>query len=98
MIDDRVDKRVREEDGVPHPIKRLKNEAGKAAPSSLARPEQFKKITGPNHAIGCNRPFELDTIPLVLLHESFGIFMDRCERPPSEEALACLNELSPVAC
>lgn len=34
----------------------------------------------------------------MLLDEAFAIFKDRSEKPPSESAFACLNELTPVAC
>jgi len=95
-----VEKRFREEDhdDVPEAVKRLKMEVGKASPSTLALPDKFQKITGPDHIICCNRPFEIATIPLVLLHEAFGIFKDRCVQPPSKIALACLTELVPTAC
>ncbi len=98
MIADRVEKRFREEDNVPEAVKRLKLEIGKASPSTLALPDQFQKITGPDHAICCNRPLEIATIPLVLLHEAFGIFKDRCLQRPSKAAIACLNELAPTVC
>ena len=78
MVADRPEKRFREQDDVPEAHKRLKLEVGKASLSTLALPDQFQKITGPDHAIFCNRPFETDTIPLVLLYEAFGIFKDRC--------------------
>ncbi len=64
------------EEDEPETVKRLKLEIGKASPSTLVFPNEFQKITGPNHAIGCNRPFEMTTIPLVLLHEVFGLFKD----------------------
>ena len=95
----RGNKRKREEENTPPPqIKLLKKEIGMAAPSSLAPSREFKKIAGSEHIIGCNRPFESDTLPLVLLHEAFGIFENRCETAPSERALTCLMELAPVAC
>ncbi|KAI0252373.1 hypothetical protein BJV78DRAFT_350633 [Lactifluus subvellereus] len=92
------EEKVVETDVSPPGAKLLKTEVGKAAPSSLAYPGEFSKIAGPGHAITCNRPFEYDTIPLVLLHEAFGIFKDRCEAAPSEQALACLEELAHVGC
>jgi hypothetical protein len=92
-----VAKRFREEDE-PESVKRLKLEIGKASPSTLAFPDEFQKITGPNHAICCNRPFEMTTIPLVLLHEAFGLFKDRCLQRPSGTAMACLTELALTAC
>jgi hypothetical protein len=92
-----VAKRVREEDE-PEAVKRLKLEIGKASPSVLAFPNEFQRIMGTNHAIGCNRPFETTTIPLVLLHEVFGLFKDRCLQHPSVTAMTCLNELAPTAC
>jgi hypothetical protein len=92
-----VAKRFREEDE-PETVKRLKLEIGKASPSTLAFPNEFQKITGPNHAICCNRPFEMTAIPLVLLHEVFGLFKDRCLQHPSATAMACLNDLVPTAC
>jgi hypothetical protein len=98
MVAGRPEKRFREQDDVPEAYKRLKLEVGKASPSTLATPDQFQTITGPDHAICCNRPFEFATIPLVLLHEAFGIFKDRCLQPPSKAATACLNELAPTAC
>ncbi|KAF8346740.1 hypothetical protein F5887DRAFT_1158236 [Amanita rubescens] len=69
-----------------------------SAPSTLADASRFKQIVGPERAIALNRPFEPLTIPLVLLHEAFAIFKDRCEKAPSERALICLGELAPVAC
>jgi hypothetical protein len=98
IIADRLDKRDRDEDDVPNAVKRLKLEVRKAAPSSLGQPDRFQKIVGPGRVICCNRPFETETIPLVLLHEVFVIFKDRCRDPPSKGALACLNELAPTAC
>ena len=97
LIADLMKKRFREpeDDGVPEAVKRLKLEIRKASPSL---PVDFQKITGPSHAIYCNRPFEIATIPLVLHHEAFGIFKDRCLLPPSKPAIACLNELAPTAC
>jgi hypothetical protein len=38
------------------------------------------------------------TLPLVLLHEAFGIFKDRCKAAPSERALAFLDELTAKVC
>ena len=66
-------------------------------PSSLAA-SGFSKIVGPGHAIACNRPFESDTIPIVLLQKVFSNFKNRCKRAPSEEGLACLEQLVPIAC
>jgi len=66
-------------------------------PSSLAA-SGFREIVGPGHAIACNRPFENDTITIVLLHEAFGIFKERCKQAPSEAALACLERLVPIVC
>jgi len=48
--------------------------------------------------MACNRPFEYDTLPLVLLYEAFGMFKDRCNAAPSERALVFLNELTVAAC
>jgi hypothetical protein len=79
-------------------VKLLKAEISKAAPQSLALPAQFRTITGPGHTIACNRPFEADTVPLVLLEEAFAIFKRRCDRAPSDEGLACLGALTPLAC
>jgi hypothetical protein len=45
-----------------------------------------------------NRPFEADTLPLVLLDEAFAIFKTRREGVPSKEGLACLGALTPLAC
>lgn len=53
---------------------------------------------GPNHVIACNRPFEYNTLPLVLLHSAFGVFKDKCKAAPSERALAFLDELAVKAC
>jgi len=75
-------------------------EIGKALPipSSLTIPYRFSQIVGPDHSIACNRPFEYNALPLVLLHEAFGIFEDRCKAAPSERALAFLNELTAKVC
>jgi hypothetical protein len=86
------------EDDMPHPIKRMKYKVEKGSPSSMASPRLFKTIVGPTGVIGCNRPYETDTIPVALLHPAFGIFKDRCKEPPSELALSLLNTLTPVAC
>jgi hypothetical protein len=59
---------------------------------------KFRNHTGPDRAIGCNRPYEKDTIPIVLLDEAFGIFKDKCEDLLSETALTLLNELSCTCC
>ena len=56
---------------------------------------KFRNHTGPGRAIGCNRPYEKDTIPIALLDEAFGIFKDKCEGLPS---LTLLNELSYTSC
>ncbi|KAK2460464.1 hypothetical protein APHAL10511_007511 [Amanita phalloides] len=94
----RQDKRKRDEnDDSPSELKRLRVEIAEA-PSLLATSYRFQKITGPEHGIAFNRPFEPFTVPLVLLDEAFAIFKDRCEKVPSERALICLNELVPVAC
>ncbi len=66
-------------------------------PSSLTIPYGFSQIVGPGHAVACNRPSEYKTLPLVLLHEAFGIFKDRCKAAPSERAIAFLNELTATA-
>ncbi|PFH48308.1 hypothetical protein AMATHDRAFT_42357 [Amanita thiersii Skay4041] len=93
------DKRTHDmnDDGPPPEVKRLKMDIADA-PSTLAFAYRFKKIVGPKCGIALNRPFEPFTIPLVLLHEAFGSFKDRCERPPSERALICLGELVLAAC
>ena len=83
---------------MPYPIKRMKHEVEKGSPSSMANPRLFKTLAGPQHVIGCNRPYETDTIPVALLHPVFGIFKDRCKEPPSELALSLLNAINPVAC
>ena len=67
-------------------------------PSSTAVGTKFRKYTGPDRIIGCNRPYEKDTIPIALLDEAFGIFRDKCEDLPSETALTLLNELSYTCC
>lgn len=87
-----------EEGGLPPEVERLKKDFGKAAPSSLALPAMFNTISGPDHTVACNRPFEFTTIPLVLLHEAFGIFKDRCRLAPSKQALLCLSELACAVC
>lgn len=76
----------------------MRTETGKVVPSSLAVPGKFCFIAGPGHAIACNRPFEYNTLPLVLHHEAFGVFKDRCKAPPSERALAFLDELTAKVC
>lgn len=78
--------------------KRLRQAIRKAPPSSLAVAKKFKTISGPDDAIGCNRPFENDTIPINLLDETFGLFKDRCRKPPSTKAMTLLVELTSVAC
>ncbi|TFK50474.1 hypothetical protein OE88DRAFT_1808792 [Heliocybe sulcata] len=78
-------------------LKRLKTDIA-MKPSSLTAPSEFQKIVGEGHAISCNRPFDCHTLPLVLLHEAFTIFKDRCREDPSEQALSCLNQLSVVGC
>jgi len=86
------------ETDIPSGLKRLRAETCKGSPSYLALPLEFSKISGPHHTIACNRPFEVDTIPLVLFHKAFGIFKDRCKAAPSERALALLEELTFKAC
>jgi hypothetical protein len=76
----------------------LKTEVRKAAPSSLALPALFQKISGPDHVVACNRPFEADTLPLALLHQAFATFQNRCEKAPSDKALACFGTLTISAC
>ena len=84
-----------EEDTTPQEVKLLKKEVGKAAPSSLAHPTEFCNIVGLGHIIGCNRPFEPDTIPIVLLHKAFS---DRYRASLSKQALDCVLKLSSVGC
>lgn len=76
----------------------MKTETGKAAPPPLAVPGNLCLIAGPGHPIACNHPFGYSTLPLVLLHEVFGVFKDRCKAPPSERALAFLDELAAKVC
>ena len=83
---------------IPSGLKRLRTETGKGSPSYLALPLEFSKISGPRHVMACNRPFENNTIPLVLFHKAFGIFKDRCKAAPSERALAFLEKLTFKAC
>jgi hypothetical protein len=73
-------------------------ELTKAPLSALANHKQFKLITGPGNVVGCNRPFETDTIPLELLDQAFAIFKDRCRAEPSKSTLAGLMELARVGC
>jgi hypothetical protein len=70
----------------------------KGSPSSLAASPQFKTVAGLDKIIGCNRPFERDTIPIVLLHEAFGVFRDRCADLPSTKALLLLDKLTEACC
>src|SRR5712671_1592856 len=84
-------------EGIPPAVELLKTELGKGGPSSVAD-SVFSKIVGPGHAITCNRPFESDTIPIVLLHEVFSNFKQRCKQAPSQGALAFMEELVPIAC
>lgn len=77
---------------------RLRKVISKGAPSSFASSPQFKKIAGPDHVLGCNRPFERDTIPVVLLDEAFGLFRDRRRDLLSSEAWLLLEELTKVCC
>ncbi|KIK03232.1 hypothetical protein K443DRAFT_5494 [Laccaria amethystina LaAM-08-1] len=46
----------------------------KCAPSSLSKPSAFQ--TSAQQVVTCNRPFDFDTIPITLLQEEFGLFMD----------------------
>ncbi|KAI0293993.1 hypothetical protein BC826DRAFT_1013672 [Russula brevipes] len=87
-----------EGDGQPPEVKRLMRAFSTAAPSSLAVPSLFSTITGREQIVAYNRPYDRETIPLVLLHEAFAIFEDRCQEEPSNKALFCLTELAPVAC
>jgi hypothetical protein len=86
------------EGGFPPPIKALMAEITKAPPSALANHKQFKLITGPDNVVGCNRPFETDTIPLELLDQAFAIFKTKCRAEPSTGTLAGLMELAHVGC
>jgi len=70
----------------------------KGSPSSIAIPAEFRKLVGPNKFIGCNRPFEPETIPVNLLDEAFGVFMSKYEKSPSTKALSFLDELSVASC
>ena len=64
----------------------------------MAEPYEFCQISGPNHAIACNRPFEYGTLPVALQHEAFGIFKDRCKAPPSKRSLLFLDKVAFKAC
>lgn len=68
------------------------------APSTLAKPEIFKGISGPQESIGYNRPFEYNTIPLELMDASYGVFLDRCEKPPSDRSLEFCMFLAHISC
>lgn len=67
------------------------------APASPTLPKAFEEISGPGRAIGCNRPLELYTIPLVLLHEPFAIFKTS-EAAPLKQVIDCFNQLAHAAC
>lgn len=73
-------------------------EQTKPAPSTLAKPEAFRRISSPNQSIACNRPFEYETLPLELMDPSFGIFRDRLEKPPSHHSLDFCAYLVHTAC
>ncbi|KZP18102.1 hypothetical protein FIBSPDRAFT_1028522 [Athelia psychrophila] len=92
------DRKRKELDDKEDSRKRLRTAIRKAAPLSLAVAKKFKTISGPNDAIGCNRPFENDTIPINLLDQTFGLFKDRCRKPPSTKAMTLLIELASAAC
>ncbi|KAG6883758.1 hypothetical protein C0993_003959, partial [Termitomyces sp. T159_Od127] len=91
-------KRLREASEADINFKRLKSAIGGVPPSSLGRPANFQEIAGETQFVALNRPFEPNAIPLALFDQAFGIFRDRCKGPPSDDALACLYELSIAGC
>jgi hypothetical protein len=68
----------------------------KQSPSSLSKPSEFDLLS--RGVVCCNRPFEFDTIPITLLQEEFGQFMDDCQLTPSAKAQELLRDLTVVAC
>jgi hypothetical protein len=68
----------------------------KHAPSSLSKPSAFQ--TSAQQVVACNRPFDADTIPITLLQEEFGLFMDDCKVLPSPKSHELLQALTVAAC
>ena len=68
----------------------------KHAPSSLSKPSAFQ--TSAQQVVACNRPFDFDTIPITLLQEEFGLFMDDCKVLPSPKSQELLQALTVAAC
>ena len=68
----------------------------KCAPSSLSKPSTFRTLA--EKVVACNRPFDFDTIPITLLQEEFGLFMDDCKVFPSPKSQELLQALTVAAC
>lgn len=68
----------------------------KQAPSSLSEPSTFQ--TAAQDVVACNRPFDWDTIPITLLQEEFGLFMDDRKVLPSPKSQELLQALTVAAC
>lgn len=71
------------------------------SPSSLTQAKSFKIVAGMEGAIGCNRPFEADTVPIALLDEVFLEFKEiqsGSVGPPSTRAYRLLDQLAEAAC
>ena len=96
-LDDRgVKRRRRDEfDDLITERKRLAKIA-KRAPSSLSKPSVFQALA--QQVVACNRPFDFDTIPITLLQEEFGLFMDDCKVLPSPKSQELLQALTVAAC
>lgn len=68
----------------------------KCVPSSLSKPSTFQTLA--QQVVACNRPFNFDTIPITLLQEEFGLFMDDCKVLPSPKSQELLQALTVAAC
>ena len=68
----------------------------KYAPSFLSKPFAFQTLA--QDVVACNRPFDSDTIPITLLQEEFGLFMDDCKVLPSPKSQELLQALTVAAC
>ena len=68
----------------------------KYAPSFLSKPSAFQTLA--QDVVACNRPFDSDTIPITLLQEEFGLFMDDCKVLSSPKSQKLLQALTVAAC
>jgi len=70
------------------------------APSMLGQPSWLSKLQQqPGIQVYCNQPCSVHSIPITLLHPSFGKFINDCEsHTPDEEMTAFVLAFASMMC